>query len=717
MGALAVDPTNSNVVYAGTGEVYPGAKERTNTAGDGAAGMGIWKSTDAGMNWHQIADASTAGPTCSQIAISPTNPNIVFVATGSTQGTQAGGGFIASTDGGGTWIPFQFSTQSGGAFTPISIIIDPTNSQNVYISTYEGDIFGSTNGGAQFQQLFTGGGTAEYGVLAISPSNPSVLYVSVASNSTNASAGIWRTSDAGANWTEVNACNGAYYTGTADFLGNQGWYANAIAVSPTNPNEIIVGGLDTYTSTNGGSTFTKWAHWDADPGASNYSHADVHLAMFNGGKAYLCTDGGLSVSTDDGTSWNTRLSSGIDALQFIGVDAPPDFSYMIGGTQDNGVQRSTTGASMWTQTRGGDGGITRIPSGAPQTVYSEAGVPTLSKSTDGGQTWIQSDSGSWDLVYGNLGTGVNRVLENEGTAFYAGLDVSADGNTIAVGGKQHVFVSTNGALHGFTQMSNQTIGETFVLYIVPNNPNDMAVGTNLAVFFSTDKGLDWGPANSMPNVGTITGITSTPDASEIYIVTGGLSTNQNLSFVRIKSSTETTPATNLPSIPINCIARASDGTLFIGTDYNVLTSTDDGVTWNPVGTGLPPVQVLSLEVRGTGEQYLLAGTFGRGSWVFQRSGSGVSDGLAAPTFTLALPATSIVDANSSVAINFTFEKERQYTMQLYNSAGQAVRTLDQGFKPAGNYSENVPTSGLAAGMYFIALSSDGQMKNQKLIVR
>ena len=717
MGALAVDPNNHNVIYAGTGEIYPGSEERTNSTGDGTAGMGIWKSTDGGMNWNQIADASTAGPTCSQIAISPSNSNLIFDATGSTQGAQAGGGLIASTDGGASWVSFQFGTQSGGTFTPISVIIDPTNSQNVYISTYEGDIFVSNDGGAHFQQTWSGAPHGENCVLAIALSSPNVLYASFAGNNNYASLGIWRSSDGGMNWSKVNFCDGAYYSSNANFLGTQGWYANAIAVSPTNPNEVIVGGLDTYTSLDGGANFTKWSQWYVNPGASNYSHADVHFATFNEGNIYLCTDGGLSVSTDDGTSWNTRLSSGIDAFQFIGVDAPPDFSYIIGGTQDNGVQRSSMGTSLWTQTRNGDGGITRIPSGSPQTVYSEAALPSLSKSTDGGQTWLQTDSGTWNLVYGNLGVGVNQFLEQEGSAFYAGLDVSADGNTVAEGGKQHVFVATDGAQHGFTQMSNQAIGETYVLYIVPNTPTDMAAGTNLAVFFSTDQGLDWGVPNYMPNVGIITGITSTPDAREIYIVSGGLSTNENLSFVKIQSQTETTPATNLPQIPINCIARAKDGTLFLGTDYNVLTSTDDGVTWSPVGMGLPPVQVLSLQVRGTSDQYIVAGTYGRGTWVYQRAGSGVAAASAQPTFTLAPPIPSEIDANSSATVSFNFERGRNYSMALYNTNGQLIRTIDAGFKPAGNYQSTISTSGLAAGMYFVALSSEGQMLNQKLLVQ
>ncbi|HEY3874927.1 MAG TPA: hypothetical protein VGM92_05590, partial [Candidatus Kapabacteria bacterium] len=114
MGALAIDPNNNNVIYAGTGEVYPGAKERTNTTGDGTAGMGIWKSNDGGMNWSQVANAATVGPTCSQFAISPSNSNVIFDATGSTQGAQSGGGLIASTNGGTSWVSFQFTTESGG---------------------------------------------------------------------------------------------------------------------------------------------------------------------------------------------------------------------------------------------------------------------------------------------------------------------------------------------------------------------------------------------------------------------------------------------------------------------------------------------------------------------------------------------------------------------------------------------------------------------------
>ncbi len=702
-GALAIDPKNGSVIYAGTGETHPGYVKTD--------GFGIYKSTDAGLNWQQIADQSIVGPSVAAITVDPLNSNNIVVATGSPAG------LLFSTNAGATWGADQVTIDP---FSPLSVSIDPKNDRNVITSSAQGGIYFTNDGGGTWTRALTGLPQDSVGTtsIAMAMSSPATVYASIGNLTTNTLLGVWRTDDFGSTWNQVNDGRDFSQADT-NVLGDQAFYANTIAVNPTNPDEFVIGGLNTYFSTDGGASFTNGSAWEADPTDPRYSHADVHYATYQGNTVYLCTDGGLSRTSNRGQAWSTSLSSGIDAFQFIGIDAPKSFNYVIGGLQDNGVQRTSSLAGSWAQTRGGDGGITHIPVNAPGTVFSTFYGPSLTHSNDNGVSWIKGPNNDIDLV-------TNKTLLDEGTLFYAPMDVSQDGNEVAMGGKKKVYVSFNGGLDGMIQEANTEIGTSTYIFIDPKNPTQIWAGTNDGtIHLSTNSGQDWF-TNTLGTTGSVIGITKDQTNNIVYAIQGGLANNQSSSFALSTDGGANwiNPAVSgIPQIPFNSIAVATNGTLFIGTDYNVITSTDHGVNWQPVGTQLPPVQVLSLAVRGDSDQYLLAGTHGRGAWYFPLKKaadplSGVT-GPGGPTFQLLPVIFSDVypsDQPENPTIRFVLEKGRDYTLKLYDAAGREIRNIDAGFKDAGTYGVKFDEGGLAAGEYFVGLASYGQVLMQRLVV-
>jgi photosystem II stability/assembly factor-like uncharacterized protein len=701
-GALAIDPHNGNVIYAGTGETHPGFVK--------TSGFGIYKSTDAGLNWRHIADQNIIGPSVAAIAIDPQNSNKIFVATGSASG------LMLSLDAGATWVANLDATAVAMPFRPICVFIDPINTSNVAISTEEGAILRTTDGGSHWQFSINGLPLDSVGTttIAMAASNPATLYASIGKLTTNTLLGVWKTENFGQSWFQVNDGRDFNMADT-NVLGGQAFYANTIAVNPTNPDEFVIAGLNTYFSTNGGA-FRNGSAWEADPTDPRYSHADVHYALYNGNDVYLCTDGGLSVTNNRGLSWNTALSNGIDAFQFIGIDAPKSFNYVIGGLQDNGVQQTTTLTGNWAQTRGGDGGLTRCPTLTPKTVFSTFYNPTLTRSEDEGRHWVNGSNGNIQLV-------TNPLFLAEKSLFYAPMDVSSDGKIVAMGGLLHVYVSFNGGDDGMAQQSNSILGVTHYLYINPKNSAEIWAGTEKGIAVSTNYGLDWSVALAIQS--TIVGIVKSPVTGEIFAISEGMTSDQRFSFGASTDGGNNwfNPAqSGIPQIPFNSITVSNDGTLFIGTDYNVISSTDNGASWQPVGLELPPVQVLSLQVRGDSDQYLLAGTHGRGAWYFPLKKSSSTplntNGGNGNSFQLLPPFPNPIPENSPLVttIEYIFEKPRDYTLKLYDAAGSEMQIISAGFEGAGTHDISFSESGLAAGEYFIALASYGVVLMQKMVI-
>ncbi|HEY7236999.1 MAG TPA: hypothetical protein VH539_22755 [Gemmatimonadaceae bacterium] len=396
VGALAVAPSNANIVWAGTGE--PWIRSHI------SAGNGVYKSTDAGRTWTKTGLDSSGR--IGRIAIDPNNPDIVFVAAqGFSYGPQEERGVYRTTDGGAHWQRVLFVDKNTGA---IDVVMNPTNPQVLFaamwqleIHTYGREsggpgsgIFQSTDGGTTWTRL-TGHGlpTHELGKigLAIARSNPNRVYALIETGDGNPLHGratdngeLWRSDDGGANWRVVNydrdlACRQPYYTRTV--------------VSTDNPDEMyflcanfsrsLDGGLTAHTGgrgagrgagagvgagagagagggRRGAAADTAAAVPFASAGGDNH---DMWIDPTNPSRMAVANDAGVSISTTRGRSW-LHVQLPIAQIYHVTVDNRIPY-YVYGNKQDGpsyrGPSNSRTGnqiaRSEWHGVEGGESGF------------------------------------------------------------------------------------------------------------------------------------------------------------------------------------------------------------------------------------------------------------------------------------------------------------------------------------------------------------------------
>ncbi|MDX1440271.1 MAG: hypothetical protein R3284_10245, partial [Rubricoccaceae bacterium] len=285
VGSLAYNPSNPLEMYAGTGEGYFNI--------DAVRGGGIFKSTDGGMTWNVLPSTQNSlFYYVQRLGVHPTTGD-TYAATST--------GLRRSQDGGSTW-----EAVLGGRAVDIEIVPNGT----IYVTTgifSPGRVFSSTTGDSgDWAQLNNGtNGFPSSGVerieIASTPVNSDVVYAVTQSSSTNGVGGIYKTVDGGVNWSAVNLPNDVQYG--SDFSRGQAWYDLSIGVDPVSVDTLYVGGINTFRSTNGGSSWTQLSHWYGGFGFPEV-HADQHDIEFMPGSSDIVIfshDGGVSY-TDDATA-------------------------------------------------------------------------------------------------------------------------------------------------------------------------------------------------------------------------------------------------------------------------------------------------------------------------------------------------------------------------------------------------------------------------------
>lgn len=694
MGGVAVDQTDGNIIYAATGDLY----DRT--------GDGLYKSTDGGLNWTHTASATVVGSQCNQVLIDPQVHTTIYI-TGST-------GVYRSLDGGSTW---KKVLGIGGT---THMVIDPINGQNLYAAG-GGVIRKSTDGGTTWgipdlASNISGKSTI---TLAISKKDVSKIYASIGSTS-GGSAGLARSDDSGQTWSLV--------WDQDNYMSRQSFYDNACAVNPNNANYVVVGGLDIWGSNNGGSTLQQRTQWTAGSSSSNFSHADIHVLTYGPLGLYALTDGGLFFSGNNGISWQQNKNNKLSTMLFVGGDAAPDFSYVIGGAQDNGINRARETDKTFVETHGGDGGRCFISQSDGQSVYSTYIQASLQKSGDYGNSWNTG---------GNPGDPYNIIpvdcpLLNENVPFYMNYDVSeSDGAVLAIAGGTNVYYSNDGANSLYKITSSSTVsGGPRSVHVAGADANVVYAGSNSTknVYVTQNAGeltgVTWVKSTTL--IGVVSGFVTDPnDASHAWACISGYGSGAK-HFWRSTDFGKTweAPATNLPDLDASTIARAPNGDLFIGTTFGVLYSKDNGVTWATLRDGMPLCQVTKLRVRGTSSQWLLATTYGRGMFRININdlppvvvNSSVSSSKPDPDMPeISSISPNPVQANGKAMIGFRLAKEGNISFILYNEAGQEIKTLVKEFRGQGQQIAQADLSGLSSGMYYAVLTSDGHAVTQRLVI-
>jgi len=366
LSGVAVDYTNPNIIYILTGDADAAFSGARGQFAYGKTSTGVLKSYDGGFTWHQTGlqwgETGTGSYLGFKLMMHPTNPQILLVATND--------GIFRTTDGGTTW------TQSNTGQVFYDMEFQPSNSSVVYASATASDsirVFKSTNSGQTFTATHAidrvddadGNNAANRSALAVSPANSSYVYLLTGPATANGEFhGVFRSVDAGESFTlRTNTPNILGGSSIGSDNNHQERYDLAIAVSPTNISQVACGGIRLWTSTNGGSSFT-WQ--DDNASASSYYHPDIHDLTYhplNSGILYMCGDGGIYRSTDNGNNW-THVNNNLQLTQYYKIAINPNSglgseNVMIGGTQDNGTNKRSTGGggTFFTDTGRGRNGL------------------------------------------------------------------------------------------------------------------------------------------------------------------------------------------------------------------------------------------------------------------------------------------------------------------------------------------------------------------------
>ena len=591
---LAIAPSAPNVIYVATGDAH-GA----NSTGYDTYSIGIIKSTDGGNSWAKtnltfdLSSASLIG----RVLVHPENENIVLAATK--------GGILKSTDGGYTW------EQKQGTYYFIDMEFKTDDPNVIIASTFtynggEGFIYRSTNAGDSWNKVYTVNGAKRI-TLAVTESETNYIY---------ALSGFWQddnfnsfdlSTDAGKTWIKLADRN----DGSPNILGRYGssynvegqaWYDLAVGVSPTNSEIVFTGGIDIWKS-QGLSNFTQSSDNRAEGGLP-FVHADIHDLQFtpDGTKVYAATDGGVAVSTNNGVSWTSK-NSGLAITQYYKFAvAANDEDYIIAGSQDNGTVRFRN--DQWEMIMSGDGMDGYIDPNNNSNVIASVYYGEFYVSNNFGNSFNSTISAS-------------QHDKNESAEWTAPLAFSESNPNVVVVGLSNVYRSTSSGGKPWDKISNFPPNRPLVVVaIAPSNPNVVYAARRYELFMKFGSGIaDWKQLTPPGGFGAkITDIKVDPNNPERFWVTLG-QFNANTKVLEYDGEEWINKTGNLPNVPVNCIVyqNNSPDRLYIGTDLGVWYSDYNSGVWEPYGNDIPYTIVADLELHYATNQ-IFAGTHGRGIW-------------------------------------------------------------------------------------------------------
>jgi len=635
MNAIAVDPNDANTWYVG------------------APAGGIWKSTDAGASWTNLFD-DFPQIGVSGIAIDPNNSNIIYIATGDDDAADSYSvGVFKSIDGGGSWLETGLNPSNSNVNTLMNeIIIDPSNTDILWVATNTG-LYKSTDAGDTWEvrqagfiadlKLKPGDPNTVYAVagryvsgsgnqvtfykttngldftaldspvlptnsgralLGVSAADPEVLYVLSANTGGNnfTYQGLYKSTDSGATFTES--------PNTTNIMeSSQAWFDMALEVSPTDANELYMGCLNVWKSINGGNSFTRLNQWFVNDNA--YTHADIHAIRVFNDQVFVCSDGGIYMSQNGGSSF-TDYTNNAAVGQFYRLSVSPgDGTKMIGGLQDNGGQILQNG--QWNNYHGGDGMDNVIDPNNDNLVYGFTQF--------GGSLNVSSNSGQSVGFVGPPRDDQNDPIQGN---WITPLAISGTGDVYS--GFDAVYKLVGNAWEKWSNDFGD--GNIDDIEVDPNNPDIIYAVEGDFVYRSNDGGANFS-AFYRADADISDMAINTTDGSFIYLVTSsrvGISqadqpTVKGIYKVLVNANGEAGPdediSYNVPKeqafFSIVHQARHTDNPIYVGTSLGVYRLDDTLTEWEDYFTDLPSVAISDLDI-SLDDELITASTYGRGVW-------------------------------------------------------------------------------------------------------
>ncbi len=602
----------------------------------GSAGGGLWKTTDGGTTWAVITD-NLPVQAVSDLAIDPTNPNIMYMGTGGGDDILSAypvgsDGLYKTIDGGNTWTLTGLTFSVSLTRVIHKVIIDPSNTSIVMVATNVG-IYRSTNGGTSFtvvnglncwdlkfkignSSVVYATGTTFYkstnnGVtfaaatlttvsasnrmqIALTPNNPSCVYVLASRSSDSQFLGVYQSTDDGVTFTTKsttpniigNSCAGNS-TGTG-----QGWYDLAIAASPTNSNEVVVGGVNVWRSIDGAANWSVIGCWNSP---SPYIHADIHeLEYTTSGTLFSTNDGGIY--TYNGSVWNDITGQrNIAQIYKIGLSSLTP-NVWITGHQDNGS--NIKNGANYIASLSGDGMDCFIDRTNDNTMFAEQYNGSFNRSTNGGANWTA-------ITTGLTGTG-------DWVTPWKQDPIAAN---VLYAGRNTMFKSTNLGT-SWTQLGNTGGGGSIIEFaIAPSNNQVIYVLHPTAIRKTVDGGITWTNITQNVSGGTLSFVTIDPnDPNTAWVTVSGYSAGNKVFQTLDGGATWMNISSNLPNLPANCSVYepGSNDRIYIGMDVGIYYKDNSSSTWTLYNAGLPNVAIMDMEMTPAAPGKIYAATYGRG---------------------------------------------------------------------------------------------------------
>jgi hypothetical protein len=652
MGAVALDPGNPSIVYAGTGNYFNNGFFK---------GVGIYRSENGGDTWTIPAGSSvlTNQPANSYTLINRIvvpAPGVLLVGTytfNTAGGGITGGNLFKSIDGGDHFGNNPaFDNRQPIISGPIADIdLDTLTPGTVYTCVKSVGLFKSIDYGSTFgPSLFDSHVPSAFSYLTFAQSRTpdnQTMYVNLQVQPGQAR--IFKSINLGSSWFELtngSATSTNLYNGQINNC--QCGYDQTIGVDPLDANRVYLAFQQLFESTDGGTSFpeisgngsTDKIHWD--------HHAMVfspHLPVSPPTRVYLGTDGGISYTTNDGASF-ANINESIATCLFRGIDigrgSANNRAYTYGGCQDTGTveHRPEFPGADWHQSIDGDGGPVVVDPTNPLRVYGTDDSDYIYTS-DGGRSWAHPGPGATGLPGDPSRAGYSLGLP-------LGIDPTSSSIVYVVS-----YVTTGPGVFVPRFYQSTDTGSSFALMknfpaniviqslaTVALDSNTLWAGFSDGTLRQTTNALAGGGSRWIPvNVnGAVSGLPigavaiDPGNTAEVFVVYQGFSqinptsrtkhifhtTTSGSSWTDISGTDGGDPSQNLPDIPLNAVVidpGTTPHTIIVASDAGVMSSTDLGATWHLLGFGLPTVECTSLAL-DAGPALLRVGTYGRSAFEF-----------------------------------------------------------------------------------------------------
>lgn len=728
----------------------------------GAASGGIFKTTDAGVNWIPIFDEQDM-LSIGDIEISKNNTDLLWVGTGEVN---AGGGSLAydgdgiykSSDGGTTWeIKGLPDVGSIG-----KVLIDPNDDTSIFVGAmgplFRNDsnrgVYRTTDDGSTWEQVLFVSDSTGIIDMAIHPSNGDIVYAASwerIRRPNNRQYGgetsrIYRTIDGGDNWTELN--NGlpsipsekgrisidisqsnpnVLYASYADASGSmQGiyktvnggdswatvnssdigdtpyeWWFGGLFVDPTDENTLFYLGFTNYKSTNGG---VSWSN------IFSGVHVDQHALAFNAsalGEVLLGNDGGLYVSSNGGSTSVKDLTLPITQFYRFYVDYQNQ-GKIYGGAQDNSTMRTVNGGlDNWNIITGGDGFQPLVDPTNTNVIYALSQRGNLVKSTNDGGSFSNAMSGISGADPKNWDTPIAFDPADSQTLFYGANRMYKTTN--AAGNWSPISPDLSNGPHS----GNLAFGTITSISVSISNSDVIYAGTDDGNVWTTlNGGSNWNLISASLPDRWVTRVKADPlVANGVFVTLSGYRYGEDDGHVYYSDnngSSWTDITYDLPDIPVNDVEVTELEGIVIATDIGVFKIDDvSDSTWEPFGENLPSVVVTDLFMNNYQSAYIYAATYGRSSYKMLVNILGLEDHDINSIALYPNPASDHVNIslpNASI----------EGLILIYDHLGKIIITEDL---TEGSNEVQIPLDGLSTGLYYVNIVSDNSKVTKKLLVK